>query len=214
MVETQNPAVIIGTLAFVTAIANALVSYFVNYKPNKRIEKISRELNEFDYNNQEAHKSIISKLEEHSVTIDPYIKQQSINQRLTDIAKHAIDWTDKTEITLLIDILIGLLIDFVQDIIEIGLDNLSEEQLKIKLSSLKIDLTKQVREYLNKLDVEKVKELECLYNNYALAVMDIREDEINDKTSRLFIKTEDFAHTILKKSLKYFVEVLDEQSVK
>ena len=88
---------------------------------------------------------------------------------------------------------------------------ISEEQLKIKLTSLQMNIVSCFNPYFDKLSEKQKTELQYLYHNYALAIMDIKEDEVNDKTRRLFIKTEDFTHTFLKEGLKYFKEVIDEE---
>jgi len=211
METTVSAGIMVGILALVTAIANALVSYFVNYKPNKRLEKLDIAINKFQDSNNLAHKNIITILNEHSVTIETYIKHQDINQKLSDIAKHAIEYTSCPALTISIDNLIKLLVDFIQNLLEIGLDNLSEEQLKIKLTSLQMNIISCFNPYFDKLPERQKTKLQYLYHNYALAIMDIKEDEVNDKTRRLFIKTEDFTHTFLKEGLKYFKEVIDEE---
>lgn len=197
----SSPAVIVGGLAFITAIANASVQYLMNYKPNKKIEKIQVSVNDLKDQNKKEHESIVNLLNQHSESIKTYNYQIDIGTRISSISKNAIEYIESQDLSICINRFCDFIIYFLEDIIKIGIYNMSKEQIKSKVCLLKKDVYKDICGCYNNITSEDKKSLLKNFDSLYNTIIYIVDDNINDKTARLIVKVEDFTHEMVKQGI-------------
>lgn len=200
----SNPAVVVAFATGIAAITNGIVQILVNYKPNKKISNIDTKVNESRIANNEEHKIIMEKLEEHSRAVEVFMCEKDINLRFSNIARDAIEYISSIDLSICIDRFCSTMGCFVEDIAIIGIQNISKEQLTSKLEVLRNDIKNAQSMHCSYIQEKDISCMRKIFNSFQKEILDVYSDNMNSKLRRIIIKSEDFTHTIIKEGINIF----------
>lgn len=200
----SSPGFFIAIVTLITAITNAIISFLTSYKPNKKISDIETKVNEARIANNEEHKIIVERLDKHSSAVEVYLCEKDISIRFANVAKNAIEYINSVSLSICIDRFCSRVAWFLEDISTIGIENLSKEQMLSKLEILRCDILDIQDIYCIGLTEKEHKCLSKIFTFFSNDVIDVFTDNINSKLRRIIIKTEDFAHSIIKEGINIY----------
>lgn len=132
------------------------------------------------------------------------LKQKDIAFRIREITKHAIDYCRNRKIGKILNIASQQLIKFCQQVLDIGIENITKEQLIAKYWSM-IDNIDNVGNNIlgQKLWNDWKNNIKNLLKKYLKCYTEIQTDIMNSKEQRFIIKSEDLAQTIIKQFINF-----------
>lgn len=182
----KTPGVMIAAISAITAGITTLSQYFINYRPNKKIEKLGKDV-----------KNINNKLEEQSAVVSCYAAEKSVTARLGGVRNHAVSYAVHQWQKDAILGLSRLILSVSSDIIKMGLDSVPDEVIKAGMSRLSNDIISILTESgSSSITEDTVKIIATQVLIYGECLRHIKKDDVNNKTARVINKTEDLLQEI------------------
>ena len=160
--------------------------------------------------NEKNLKKIQEQLNIHNQVITSYMEIKQAGQKIRQITKHALEVIDNEEAKKILTKFTEQLVIYVRQILDIGFQNASKEQLISKLQ-LAIDNTSNYGQTLmtKQAFLKWKKMVKHLFNKYKKDILYVFSDKINNKNNRFLIKSLDISHTIIKQFVLYYASLKD-----
>ena len=182
----KTPGVMIAAISAITAGITTLSQYFINYRPNKKIEKLGKDV-----------KNINNKLEEQSAVVSCYAAEKSVTARLGGVRNHAVSYAVHQWQKDAILGLSRLILSVSSEIIKTGISNVPNEVIKAGTSILSNDIISILTESGSvSITEDTIKIITTQIMIYGECLRHIKKDDVNNKTARVINKTEDLLQEI------------------
>jgi len=202
----SSESVIVGSFASITAIINLAIAYIVNHKPNKKIKNLDETLRSYIVSNDSDHKKIMDNLTSHSNTISKYLDDRNIRHKISKVYSNAIEIVDDYDIAFCISRFCDIMSDFSECMLLTGINNVKQDFLHSRSKILKNAICKEISQYTKDYSYDNKQLLISLFDKYIGSILEIITDDMNSKTDRFFVKTEDFVQTIVKDGIKIYIK--------
>lgn len=143
-------------------------------------------------------------IESHTQTIKGLLLDKNIATRIRQIIKHAIDYCRDGNLSKIMDNSAQQLIVFAKEVLEVGLWNITKEQLLAKYWNARDNCLMFGKSIVGEemMDIWHKKSLP-IYKRYAKYLIDISEDIVNNKEQRFLIKLEDLTQTMVRQFIMF-----------
>lgn len=192
--------------SLITILAIAKKTYF-----NNALRTLAAKIDEQIETNQECHLEIKDNLDDykilltgHSDTLELLLRERTVAQRVRQVIKHAIDFCANFKIGKVLNNSSQELICFATDILDIGLDNITNEQLNVRFWAMRETCAVFGKQVLgDQLWQEWYEYIQPSSEQFLEVLIVIKEDTFNTKEQRFLTKLDDFTQTTARQFIMF-----------
>ena len=156
--------------------------------------------------NEQNLKKIYSKLDMHNQAITSYLQLKQAGQKIREITKHALEVTTDPIIRKILTKFTEEMVSYVRQVIDIGVQNIGEEQLLAKLDVAIDNINSYSKLLIGQEKIQYWHKLSSTYmSKYKKDILQVCSDKVNNKNDRFLIKSLDIVHTIVKQFVLYYL---------
>lgn len=183
---TTTPGFSVAVISAVTAIVTSISQYIINYKPNKKIDKLAKEI-----------KSIREDVNEQKEIVSYYAAERSVSIRLNGVRNHAVVYASNEFQKDFINQATEDIKDFVLDLIKTDIASIPDDVLMLKINKLKNDAISFLSEsQWSLITDDTVHSILTYINIFSDNLLSIKRDKVNNKISRVINKAEDLLQEV------------------
>lgn len=143
-------------------------------------------------------------LKNHGSAVMLFLENKDIALKLRSITKHALQCCGNMITKKILVKFTQQLILFAREILDIGLQNTSKQQLLVKISVAADNTDFYTASLIGKQQVSKWKAIsKPIVSQYLNVIYEIITDKMNSKSNRFTVKTLDLSHTIIKEFILF-----------
>lgn len=182
----STPGIAVAAISAVTALVTSVAQYIINYKPNKKIDKLAKDVQTID-----------CQLREQASIISYYAAERSVIMRLNGVRNHAVAYASNEFQRSMINEATQDISNFILDIIKNDIDLVPQDILMLKVSNLK----NIAMEFLSETEWSAVtdnivRDVLTYISIFSDNLLAIKKDTINNKISRIINKGEDLLQEV------------------
>lgn len=178
---------------------------------NRKVEGIESKLTQFISSNDEAHKTLTQGISschiimtEHTNNLHQLLRQKDVAARIRQIIKHAIQYCGNRNIGKVMDNSSEALIMFGIDVLDIGLQNITKQQLLAKFWTARDNSAIFAKQILGQQQWQKWQKIVTpILHSYIKNIFEIKDDVVNSKAQRFVIKLQDMTQTIVRQFIMF-----------
>lgn len=183
---TTTPDFSVAVILAVTAIVTSISQYIINYKPNKKIDKLAKEI-----------KYIREDVNEQKEIVSYYAAERSVVIRLNGVRNHAVVYASNEFQKDFINQATEDIKDFVLDLIKTDSASIPDDVLMLKINKLKNDAISFLSEsQWSLITDDTIHSILTYINIFSDNLLSIKRDKVNNKISRVINKAEDLLQEV------------------